>query len=87
MQLFGHQFIRLLRTFPIKTVVNNNKVLKKKAEKELRVGIQLLTSEVKSVRERQFDLSNAVVDIENEELFLHHSIIPGTFSTTSFYYI
>ena len=44
-------------------------------EEKLEVGMILVGSEVKSLRNRKADLDGAYAVIENDELFLHLSLI------------
>ncbi|KAJ0406309.1 hypothetical protein ATCC90586_007347 [Pythium insidiosum] len=69
---------RGLRDYPIKPLVRNHKFSQKRfeVEKEWNLGIVLEPSEVKSLRERNADLSAAFGEMFKGELFLHQMHIP-----------
>ncbi|ETP49743.1 hypothetical protein F442_04795 [Phytophthora nicotianae P10297] len=75
---------RGLRDFPIKVLCRNQKFVRKAAgnyfevEREWNLGIVLKPSEVKSLRDRNADLSTAFGAFYKHELFLHDLNIPGT---------
>ncbi|KAG6974848.1 hypothetical protein JG688_00002868 [Phytophthora aleatoria] len=73
---------RSLRDFPIKILCRNQKFVRKAAgnyyevEREWNLGIVLKPSEVKSLRDRNADLSTAFGAFYKHELFLHDLNIP-----------
>ncbi|KAL4145693.1 hypothetical protein PRNP1_011569 [Phytophthora ramorum] len=73
---------RGLRDFPIKLLCRNQKFIRKAAgsyfevEREWNLGIVLQPSEVKSLRDRNADLSTAFGAFYKNELFLHDLRIP-----------
>ncbi|KAG6971159.1 hypothetical protein JG687_00002200 [Phytophthora cactorum] len=73
---------RSLRDFPIKILCRNQKFVRKAAgnyyevEREWNLGIVLKPSEVKSLRDRNADLSTAFGAFYKYELFLHDLNIP-----------
>ncbi|ETP49745.1 hypothetical protein, variant 2 [Phytophthora nicotianae P10297] len=73
---------RGLRDFPIKVLCRNQKFVRKAAgnyfevEREWNLGIVLKPSEVKSLRDRNADLSTAFGAFYKHELFLHDLNIP-----------
>lgn len=67
----------MVRNFPIKILVRNRRAMKtNETLKELQVGLQLVPSEVKAMRENRCDLSAAFVDHYDNELFLHQAYVP-----------
>jgi hypothetical protein len=74
---------RGLRDYPVKPLVRNHKFLRKgyEVDKEWSLGIELKPSEVKSLRDRNADLSSAFGEFYKGELFLHHMTIPGMVSS------
>lgn len=75
---------RGIRDFPIKILCRNQKFIRKAAgsyyevEREWNLGIVLKPSEVKSLRDRNADLSTAFGAFYKSELFLHDLNIPGS---------
>ncbi|ETI52051.1 hypothetical protein, variant 2 [Phytophthora nicotianae] len=73
---------RGLRDFPIKVLCRNQKFVRKAAgnyfevQREWNLGIVLKPSEVKSLRDRNADLSTAFGAFYKHELFLHDLNIP-----------
>ncbi|KAE8898490.1 hypothetical protein PF005_g3217 [Phytophthora fragariae] len=73
---------RGIRDFPIKILCRNQKFIRKAAgsyyevEREWNLGIVLKPSEVKSLRDRNADLSTAFGAFYKNELFLHDLNIP-----------
>nr|CCA19017.1 hypothetical protein PITG_04079 [Albugo laibachii Nc14] len=73
---------RSIRSFPTRILVRNQAFLNKcrtkvyNVQKEWSLGIQLLPSEVKSLREHTGDLSNSFATFYKNELFLHECNIP-----------
>jgi tmRNA-binding protein len=73
---------RTIRNYRVNVLMRNQNFLRKiksfEVEKEWNVGIVLEPSEVKSLRERNGDLSAAFAEFYRHELFIHQLHIPGT---------
>ena len=65
-----------MRNYPIKVLVRNHRIKSKDIVKQLQVGLELLPSEVKSMRARSCDLSAAFIAHTENELFLHQCFVP-----------
>uniref|UniRef100_K3X979 SsrA-binding protein n=1 Tax=Globisporangium ultimum (strain ATCC 200006 / CBS 805.95 / DAOM BR144) TaxID=431595 RepID=K3X979_GLOUD len=71
---------RTIRNYRVNVLMRNQNFLRKiksfEVEKEWNVGIVLEPSEVKSLRERNGDLSAAFAEFYRHELFIHQLHIP-----------
>lgn len=71
--------MRSLRNFRVNVLVRNRAFDRHKfaVEREWELGLVLEPSEVKSLRDRNADLSAAFAEFYKHELFLHQLHIPG----------
>lgn len=73
---------RTLRHFRVNVLLRNQSFVRKaksafEVEKEWQLGLVLQPSEVKSLRDRNADLSAAFAEFYKHELYLHQLHIPG----------